>query len=75
MGKFPDMEKKGPWKSKPGQDLLAQSLSGVTWLNGNAENAPTPLGLSLADMFAGQHLVQGILAALIKREKQAKAFA
>ena len=41
----------------------------MTWLNGNAENAPTPLGLSLADMFAGQHLVQGILAALIKREK------
>lgn len=52
---------KGPWKSKPGQDLLAQSLSGVTWLNGNAENAPTPLGLSLADMFAGQHLVQEYL--------------
>lgn len=74
-GKISGYGEKGPWKSKPGQDLLAQSLSGVTWLNGNAENAPTPLGLSLADMFAGQHLVQGILAALIKREKQAKAFA
>ena len=59
---------KGPWRDMPGQDLLAQSLSGVTWLNGNAEDAPTPLGLSLADMFAGQHLVQGILAALVNRE-------
>ena len=68
-GKISGYGEKGPWKSKPGQDLLAQSLSGVTWLNGNAENAPTPLGLSLADMFAGQHLVQGLLAALIKREK------
>ena len=68
-GKITGYGEKGPWKDKPGQDLLAQSLSGVTWLNGNAEDAPTPLGLSLADMFAGQHLVQGILAALVNREK------
>ena len=31
------------------------------------ESAPTPMGLSVADLFAGQHLAQGILAALIKR--------
>lgn len=68
-GKITGYGEKGPWKDKTGQDLLAQSLSGVTWLNGNAEDAPTPLGLSLADMFAGQHLVQGILAALVNREK------
>lgn len=68
-GKITGYGEKGPWRDKPGQDLLAQSLSGVTWLNGKAEDAPTPLGLSLADMFAGQHLVQGILAALVNREK------
>ena len=28
----------GPWRSKPGQDLLVQSLSGLTWLSGNAGN-------------------------------------
>ena len=59
----------GPWSTKPGQDLLAQCISGLPYLNGNKEDAPTPLGLSLADMFAGQHLVQGILAALIRREQ------
>ena len=57
----------GPWIKKPGQDLLVQSLSGLAWLNGNQDQPPTPMGLSVADLFAGQHLAQGILAALIKR--------
>src|SRR4051812_35173032 len=26
----------GPWRDKPGQDLLVQSMSGVAWLSGNA---------------------------------------
>ncbi len=60
---------KGPWVSRPGQDLLAQSLSGLTWLSGNDDMPPTPMGLAVADMLAGNSLVQGILAALIKRER------
>lgn len=59
--------KKGPWRDKPGQDLLAQSLSGLAWLNGNADQPPVPFGLSVADLFAGAHLVQGILACLVRR--------
>lgn len=61
--------KKGPWKNKPGQDLLVQSLSGLTYTTGNAGSHPTPFGLAIADMMAGAHLVQGILAALIRRNK------
>jgi crotonobetainyl-CoA:carnitine CoA-transferase CaiB-like acyl-CoA transferase len=57
----------GPWRDKPGQDLLIQSLSGLAWLNGNAGQPPMPFGLAVADMFAGAHLVQGILAALVRR--------
>lgn len=57
----------GPWRDKPGQDLLVQALSGLAWLNGNADQPPTPFGLAVADMFAGAHLVQGILAALVRR--------
>ena len=56
----------GPWKDLPGQDLLVQSLSGLAWLNGNANQPPMPFGLSIADMCAGQHLAQGILAGLIQ---------
>jgi CoA:oxalate CoA-transferase len=58
---------KGPWSTKPGQDLLVQSLSGLPYLNGDAGQPPVPFGLAVADMMAGAHLVQGILAALVRR--------
>jgi CoA:oxalate CoA-transferase len=57
----------GPWRDKPGQDLLAQSLSGVAWLSGDGNGPPVPMGLAVADMFAGAFLVQGILACLVRR--------
>jgi crotonobetainyl-CoA:carnitine CoA-transferase CaiB-like acyl-CoA transferase len=57
----------GPWRNKPGQDLLVQSLSGLAWLNGNADQPPTPFGLSVVDMMAGAHLTQGVLACLVRR--------
>ena len=57
----------GPWSSLPGQDLLAQSRTGLVWLNGNGGEAPTPMGLAVADMLAGHSLIEGILAAIIKR--------
>jgi len=61
----------GPWKHKPGQDLLAQALSGLMWLSGDgpADAPPVPMGLAVADMFAGHFLAQGILAALVRRSK------
>ena len=57
----------GPWRTKPGQDLLVQSLSGLPYLNGDAAQPPVPFGLAVADMMAGAHLVQGLLAALVRR--------
>ncbi|KAA1182386.1 CoA transferase [Rhizobium tropici] len=57
----------GPWVSRPGQDLLAQSRSGVMWLNGNEGQGPVPFGLAIGDMLAGAAAAQGILAALVRR--------
>lgn len=57
----------GPWAGLPGQDLLAQALSGVMWLSGSHGDGPVPVGLSIADMLAGHILVEGILAALVRR--------
>jgi crotonobetainyl-CoA:carnitine CoA-transferase CaiB-like acyl-CoA transferase len=59
----------GPWADKPGQDLLAQSLSGLAWLSGDGgpDAPPVPMGLAAADMFAGHFLAQGILALLVRR--------
>ena len=61
--------KEGPWKNKPGQDLLVQSLSGLTWLTGNRDAPPTPMGLAVADLLCGCHFAQGILALLFRRDK------
>ncbi|WP_413110284.1 CaiB/BaiF CoA transferase family protein [Thaumasiovibrio sp. DFM-14] len=56
-------------ENKPGQDLLAQSISGLTWLNSSCEQPPTPFGLAIADLSASYQLVQGILALLVRRAK------
>ena len=57
----------GAWVHKPGQDLLLQSISGLVWLNGDADRPPTPFGLAVVDLFTGAHLVQGLLACLVRR--------
>lgn len=57
----------GEWKKLPGQDLLLQSMSGLTWLNNSDGAQPTPMGVSVVDMLAGAHLAQGILALLYQK--------
>jgi crotonobetainyl-CoA:carnitine CoA-transferase CaiB-like acyl-CoA transferase len=68
-GEITGYGKEGKWKFKPGQDLLLQSISGLSWLSGNKNDPPVPFGLSIADYICGTHLVQGILSALIARAK------
>lgn len=62
--------KKGPWKNKPGQDLLLQSVSGIALTSGDMDHDPVPFGIAIADIICGTHLAQGILAALIRRQKK-----
>lgn len=62
----------GPWAAKPGQDLLLQSISGLTWLSGNADDGPVPFGLAVIDIWAGSLLAKAVLSALIRRERQSK---
>ncbi len=57
----------GPWKNLPGQDLLLQAASGLTWLSNSSSEGPTPVGVAVVDILAGTHLAQGILAALYKK--------
>lgn len=63
---------KGPWKNKPGQDLLLQSLSGLAYATGNSSDAPIPFGLAMGDYLCGNQAVQFIIAALIKAKKTGK---
>ncbi|HEV8282948.1 MAG TPA: CaiB/BaiF CoA-transferase family protein [Chitinophagaceae bacterium] len=61
--------KEGPWKNKPGQDLLLQSMTGLTYTTGNGSSSPVPFGIAIADILSGAQLVQGIIAGLIRRQK------
>ena len=59
----------GPYVHKGGQDVLAQAMSGA--MHRRADPA-LPLSIyptALADYAAGMHLVQGILLALLQRER------
>ena len=57
----------GPWRDLPGQDLLLQAASGLTWLSNNYDENPTPMGVAVVDIMGGTHIAQGILAALFQR--------
>lgn len=57
----------GPWKDRPGQDLLAQSVSGMPWLSGSASDGPVPVGLSIADHLTSCHIAEGVTALLVRR--------
>lgn len=59
----------GPLQKKPGQDLLVQCLSGLTYTTGSASDAPTALGLGIGDYLCGNQAVQFVLAGLIKARK------
>lgn len=57
----------GPWADRPGQDLLAQSVSGLAWASG--ERFPVPVGLALADHLMSCHIAQGVLALLVRKAR------
>ena len=59
----------GPYQKRPGQDLLAQAMTGILMLNGRACDPPVPIGLASADLHAARLAAMGILAALNAREK------
>src|SRR5690349_2997636 len=59
----------GPLSHKGGQDILAQALSGVMARKPDQELPTTLYSTALADYSAGMHMVQGILLALMQREK------
>ena len=59
----------GPYAHKGGQDVLAQAMSGVMEKTADPSIPRSIYPTTLCDYTAGMHLVQGILAALLMREK------
>lgn len=59
----------GPLVHKAGQDLLAQSMSGLAHRNAGEDGAPRLFPTALGDFTAGMILAQGVLLALYQRER------
>jgi crotonobetainyl-CoA:carnitine CoA-transferase CaiB-like acyl-CoA transferase len=59
----------GPDAMLPGYDLIIQGEGGVASLTGDADGPPFKVGTSQADIVAGMMACQGILLALIARER------
>lgn len=60
---------KGPYAHKGGQDVLAQAMSGVMEKTSDPSIPRSIYPTTLCDYSAGMHLVQGVMAALLAREK------
>lgn len=59
----------GPYRDRPGQDLLVQAMSGAMLSAGRSGTAPTPSGQFLADAITASTAFEGVLAALLHRER------
>ncbi|NND80433.1 MAG: CoA transferase [Maribacter sp.] len=62
----------GPYLTRPGQDLLVQSLSGAIMTSGKQSDGPVAIGTALCDQVNALNSVYAILAALYYREKTGK---
>ena len=59
----------GPDRGKGGLDLIAQAVSGVMSVTGEADGPPAKAGVPLTDLGAGLFALTGILAALEYRHR------
>jgi formyl-CoA transferase len=62
----------GPYRERPGYDQIAQGMGGLMSITGLPGQGPVRVGIPVADLTAGIFLAQGILVALLEREKSGK---
>ena len=59
----------GPYANRPGVDQIAQGFGGLMSVTGLPGQGPVRVGIPIADLTAGIFLAQGILLALLDRER------
>ncbi len=59
----------GPYRDRRGFDLVAQAMSGLMSITGDADQPPVKVGVPIADLNAGIYACYAILAAYIHRLK------
>ena len=59
----------GPYADRAGVDQIVQGMCGLMSVTGSKNNAPNRTGIAISDTTAGMFLGQGILLALLHRER------
>lgn len=59
----------GPYATRPGVDQIIQGMSGLMSVTGEPGRGPMRVGIAISDTSAGMFLGQGILLALLHRER------
>jgi crotonobetainyl-CoA:carnitine CoA-transferase CaiB-like acyl-CoA transferase len=59
----------GPWRDKPGVDMLVQALSGLMAVTGEADGPPVLCGAPVIDTMGALMAGQAVLTALLHRER------
>ena len=54
----------GPWKNRPGYDLIIQALSGLMSITGHSTQQPTKVGFAITDVITGLYAAISILSGL-----------
>ena len=62
----------GPYRDRPGYDQIAQGMGGLMSITGLPGQGPVRVGIPIADLTAGIFLAQGILGAVIERERSGR---
>jgi crotonobetainyl-CoA:carnitine CoA-transferase CaiB-like acyl-CoA transferase len=62
----------GPYKDRPGYDLLVQAMGGLMSITGAPDGEPMKVGVAVADILTGLYATVAILAALNERRSSGK---
>ena len=57
----------GPYRLRPGYDILGQAMGGLMAITGSTDGPPTRAGSAMGDILGGLHLAIGLLAAVHAR--------
>jgi crotonobetainyl-CoA:carnitine CoA-transferase CaiB-like acyl-CoA transferase len=59
----------GPYRDRPGFDILAQGVTGLLRMTGQPDGRPAKVGIAINDIAAGSTAIYSIMAAQMMRER------
>ena len=72
LGSVSGFGQDGPYADRPGFDQVAPGMGGLMSITGEPDGGPMRVGIPIADLCAGMFCAQGVLLALLERERSGK---